>query len=455
MLQRITSLPRQHPVATAAVLAVALGAAMAILVRFRVLDPYVAGTAGDAPGQDWFSIPRGWINWRRRESMYNPWIVDYGPVSLGYLSHPFLIFLVGSWAAQLQPWTSYAAFIGVSIVMLVTTAILVVRAIPRPSMAFLLPICLLASLPSYLMIWNAQPHVFPVVATVLVFAGLARSSEGLGDDRINAWLIAGGLLLSLLSKPVLVLILPALFTVPRLRRPLLVALGAYAAVSLAFLAIPRLNPQRIHWTVASLREFLDPNGKGGAASDNLYHWLYVIRTAGQRFPGDYELFSLPTFFDDAFGGPPPAWFRVFPALAVLLCFPNLFERNARRRFANALLLAALAMSCHFVSYTQVWEYHYTLILALAPFLLLVRDKGDPPPTRALIAVAFGLALMPIVPTLWAHYRPDPQAHLVAIRLPRVVPAVLLYAVLAVLIAHRGADLLRSRHRLSLPVANVP
>ncbi len=93
-------------------------------------------------------------------------------------------------------------------------------------------------------------HVFVVLAVALILAGLMRlEQEPQRADRHLRW-IQLGLLISLLSKPVVALMLPVLFVLPETRRKLLLPVAVYAVLSLLFLLVPRLNPggyNGIHW----------------------------------------------------------------------------------------------------------------------------------------------------------------------------------------------------------------
>ena len=144
--------------------------------------------------------------------------------------------------------------------------------------------------------------------------GRGRSSAGScgwqNRRSRRSGIVAGfslGPLIALLSKPVVILMLPALFVLPETRRKLLLPVAVYAVVSLLFLVAGDLDP----------------------AGYNGVHWLniVVLRSGTRQFlnriiPSDFDLleapglYSLPIFVGRMFGdGVPTLFFRI-PLVAI-------------------------------------------------------------------------------------------------------------------------------------------
>ena len=181
-------------------------------------------------------------------------------------------------------------------------------------------------LPVYCLLWNGQAHIFVIFAVVLILAGLMRwEQDPASADRYRRW-IQLGLLIALLSKPIVLLMLPALLAVPEIRRQVILPVAAYAAVSLLLLLVPWLNP-------------------GGY---NGVHWQYM-------FSGSLEVKPMDSF---VFPGP-----HDYTRCPVVFSLPMLIYRtcgSARFLPAAKLPLAAIAA------------------MSLTPFLLFGAAGGSAP-----------------------------------------------------------------------------
>ena len=167
-------------------------------------------------------------------------------------------------------------------------------------------------------------------------------------------------MISLLSKPMLLLVLPLLVLLKETRRAACAALAVYIGVSLAFLFVPALNP----------------------SGDNWEHWSHIWQVSGMNHylaaPSDVafkvpgcvrEIFSLPSFLNDLFPFRIPTFAYHLP-LAAVLAFAVLAagSRDAARRLTLTLVAAILGIEAYYLSYTVVWEYHYTTLLPTIPVL---------------------------------------------------------------------------------------
>ena len=152
--------------------------------------------------------------------------------------------------APWPPWVAFGVFDGVSVGLLLFAARRLAKAFDDPASRAFSYFALFCSPAVYAMLWEGQMHVFVVLAVALVLAGLMRlEQEPQRADRYLRW-IQLGLLISLLSKPLVATMLPVLFILPETRRKLLLPVAVYAGLSLLFLLFPRLNPggyNGIHW----------------------------------------------------------------------------------------------------------------------------------------------------------------------------------------------------------------
>jgi hypothetical protein len=118
--------------------------------------------------------------------------------------------------------------------------------------------------------------------------------------------IASGLLLSFLSKPILILLVPALLLVSRSRRSTMTALGLYVLISVSFLLFPILNPEAIgierlgelllspSVVKANLNIYVNQFRLTPEMRDNAMHWLHMV--AQSNYLWDHlQVLSFPVF----------------------------------------------------------------------------------------------------------------------------------------------------------------
>jgi hypothetical protein len=335
--------------------------AMLSSLRWRFLDPFVAGTVHTRIGLDFFQTPRAFKNLVAGNNLFLTEISDYGPYSTSYYYHPFAAIIVGPWTAPFEPWTAYCIFVGASVILLAFSGWILGTAFKNPAHKAFAYLALFCSLPTYLLLWNAQLHVLLIVAVSLILAGLLRlAQEPQAPERYLFW-IQIGLLLSLLSKPTVVLMLPVFCMMPETRRKAIAPLLIYAVVSLVFLFVPRLN----------------------LGNYNAVHWQNIIAASGSPAPVysvvyprilDYvnndEIYSLPMFIWRVCGQLIPlVVFKLPLAFVLLVSLSPLVLQERWRRVRVATVAVALCILVHYLTYFLTYEYHYTTLLPLLPVLL--------------------------------------------------------------------------------------
>jgi hypothetical protein len=329
---------------------------------------------------------------------------------------------VGSWASQLPPLQSYLAFVVFSLVLLALGGWVLARQTADPLLKRLCYACVLCSLPTYLMLFIGQMHVFTVLALALVLAGLLQLRRNTKPGQRQAeWQIALGLLAALFSKPVVALFLPTLLLARETRRATLAALGVYGVVSAAFLFIPGLNPgglNLIHWT----------NILAISHSTNYMAFLGVI--AEGPMSENPLIFSLPAWCDHlCCVHINPHLFKL-PLLAVVgLSLVAAWRKDRGERLQLALLCVVLAVCAYYLGYPCVWEYHYTTLLPCLAALLIVRSGTTDPTRRRSLDLALLLGATLFLPAPYFLFASDPVAHMSLCRATRVLPVVGMYLVL--------------------------
>ena len=341
-------------------------------------------------GTDFFNIPRGYNNLLMGNSIFCTDIGTYGPYATPWLIHPFPAVVIGPWTAPFAPWTAFWLFEGFSLGLLLVSAWLLAAPFQTPTYRGFAYFAIFCSIPTYEMLWIGQHHALVVVAVALILSSLMRlAEEPQLEKRYLRW-IQLGLVISLLSKPMVVLMLPVLFLLPETRRKLLLPLGVYAAVSLLFLLVGRLN----------------------AGGYNGLHWLNMLTASSspQQFlngviPVEIDcreqqgLYSLPAFVDRIFGHPVPSLFYKLPLLAVaVMSFSPLMLDERGQRLQAVLVTASLCILSHFLCYYTAWEYQYTSLLPLLPVLLWLWQRESVSWLRRLLLTCFVVSLLVSVPT---------------------------------------------------------
>ena len=432
-------------------------------LRLGLLSPFFFDTAhADVQGIDYFSLPKAWLNLQAGHSLYGTFDPPpYGPHFTWYLAHPLLALVLGGPLSRLDPMDSYGVFTVLSLAVMAACAWLLARESDDALVRRGLWLLLLGAFPTYLMLWVGNVQPFTVLGLTLLFLGMLRVLRR--GQAAGAYVLAG-LLISLFTKPVVLLMLPLLLLLRETRRQAFWALGIYLPVSLLCLVVPAVNPEgvglsRVVWLVthpAFVKATMDIYANGMALTpdmrDNSVHWLNLVAQSGFRFH-HIDVDSLPAFLDGIFGTRTPDWIYWTPTLAVLSLSVGVarLREDARRREAALLLLLAASLN-FFLAYPTAWEYQYTAVLPVGAVLLLLGPRSLLGPLRAW---CLGLAAFAWLPSLYVLLGTGaPTARQVAlVQLDRVVPVTLLFLLLTWVVGKACLrDAWRSTPRRQLPEA---
>jgi len=401
-------------------------ALMAVSLYTGFLNTLIPTTWHGREGFDFFSIPRSFINLMHGESIYFTRACDYGPWATWYPYHPALSVLAGSWLSLFSPWTSFGVFVAFSCCLLWFSGRLFAVRTENPLLKQLSYFFMFCSTAAYLMLWNGQMHVFVVVAVAMVAADLLDLINGgeNGDWRGLRPLLAGGLLLSLLTKPVLVPALLALFSVARYRKTMIYCGLLYAAVSAAFIAVPFLNPKAIgldaivdvllypEHMFAGTRtpDMMLVSYKDMYVHDNAIHWINLRDISSGMDNASFEFFSLQSMFMNMW----PGLMKNAARLPLLLLgagsLLNFAVKGERERALGAFFLLLTALTAFFVSYSRVYEYHYITALATVPAMLLLIYRDGPAFSKTAAAIYCLCAVIIMLPTPYYFFHNPAFGH---------------------------------------------
>ncbi len=410
-----------------------------ISLRLGLLNAFFFDSAhADVQGIDYYSLPKAWQNLAAGRSLYGTFDPPtYGPHFTWYLAHPLLAVVLGWPLSRMDPADSYGVFTLLSLAVMAASAWWLARESDDPLIRRLIWLLFLGAFPTYLTFWVGNVQSFTVLGLTLLFVGMLRTARWQPHAR---WFVRAGLLMSLFTKPVVLLMLPLLLLMKETRRAAFDAVAVYVPVSLLFLVVPALNPERISlgrtfwlsWHPGFVREHMNIFANGLRLTpdmrDNSVHWFNLIAQSGFRLQ-HVDVYSLPVFLDGLSGNTTPGWIYVLPTLLVLglsVGVGRMHERAARRE--AALLLVLAASLDFFLSYPTVWEYQYTAVLPVAAVLLMMRHSLV---LGRLWPWCVGLAACSWLPSLYfLSGSAIPSADVLAMaRLDRVLPVTFLFALL--------------------------
>ncbi len=358
---------------------------MLLSLYYGWLDPFFwAAQHAHVQGVDYFALPKSFLNLLEHRSPYDSWQgVAYGPYATWYLAHPLFTVLVMPFFAFSPPWLSYVAFVFFSLLLMIYCACLYAKhAVDREGIYYYA--FFLLAFPVYWMFYVGNMHAPLVLSLALILLALYELAYAPETSQFSHRKLLLGLLISFFTKPVVILLLPALLIVRETRRTTLIALALYALGSFAVLALPWINPESLGWVKRFFVMFdihyikdnmniyknqfvLTPEMK-----DNIIHWLNLIAQSGYRF-NHIDNFSFPVFLDGLLGKELPGYIYFLPLGFCQLLALSLFAAREKQERLNLLLwLTLLNSTSYFLSYNTIWEYQYASMLPVVAMLFRLR-----------------------------------------------------------------------------------
>ena len=419
---------------------------MLLSLRFGFLNVFSYSAANfSTHGIDFFSLPKAFLNLLEKRSMYDSWGgAAYGPYSTWYISHPACGLLVGFWFSFFKPWTSYWLFVLFSIAVMAWSAHVLSTCTTDPvrkSTCYLLILC---SFPTYWVLYTGNIHAISILGFALILTALvtlAYRRDGLNQKSAQVYLLSG-LLISFFSKPFALLYLPILLINKETRRTTILCLLIYAVVSLAFLQVPLLNPEKVDsiemlqiaMNPQFIKEHLNVYNNNFVLNkymkDNSIHWLHMVAQS-DFYWNHIDVFSLSTFTNTLAGRLLPGFIYKLPLLiAVILSILLALIRDRTKRLELSLLLTMALTLTFLLSYNMVWEYQFALFLPAVVTLFLLREQAEFF-RRTWASLVLGVSFFFYLPSFYFLLRGKEIEGfaLTAIRANKVVPALIIYLTL--------------------------
>ncbi len=413
---------------------------MVLSLRWRFLDMFVPGTWHGRIGLDFFCLPRGFINLVHHKSVFNTDFSQYGPYATWYTYHPILPIVFGSWLSLFKPWTAYGIFVGLSVIILWWCSRLLEAHTKSTFLKATIYGLFFCSPATYLMLWNAQVHILTVLGVTLVLVSLFDmkieiQKKKLVAGKVNKKML-WGLLISLFSKPIVLLAAPILLITKETRITTTISLVIYLLVSWLFLVVPFLNPESVPIQTWFSSEVLSGNNfRPFTIYDNLNHWANMVYQSGViSTPKNgyyHELFSLPTYMQFMLGfNLPPVIFKIPILIVAVFALLSFSIGSPIQRLRYVLLVVCLTICSFYLSYNLVWEYQYTtLIPVIGVMIILIKSKQINIP-GFLARLFLASAMLLYTPTCLFMFTNRLDSGLTACRSMRVIPTVMLFAIVA-------------------------
>jgi len=390
-------------------------------------------------GIDYFALPKSYLNLLEKRSIYDTWGgTPYGDKATWYLAHPAFSVFVASWFSFFSPWMSYVLFTVFSLFLFFLAAKFIAGTTTDAQKKLIAYAILLCSMPTFWTLYVGNMHAPLVLALTFIFIALIEFTYSNNAKRANQFLMCG-LLISFFTKPIVLLMLPALLLLKETRKTTVKSLLIYAVVSLVFILVPMFNPQSIGWSriysTAFDFEFIKQNMNifqnnfvlNEYMKDNSIHWFNLIAQSDYKLM-HIDVFSLPVFVDTLLGVETASRIYKLPVyLCLLLSFLIPFIADKKLKLEAALLLFFFISLTFFLSYNTVWEYQYAAVLPIVALLPILKEKNVFYAKR--LNLIFFIGLLLCLPSFYFLVRSgDFQSvtSLTLIRLTRVLPVLLLF-----------------------------
>jgi len=412
-------------------------------LRYGLLNGFFFdGSHAHVQGIDFFPVVRAFLGVAHGGSAFDTFSVPYGPCATWFLYHPVLALALGPWLAWMSPWTAYAVWSVLSLAMMAFAAWILMQCGSDPLRRALVALVMLGAFPTFVVLYSGNIQAVMVLAVTLVMAAIQQMAtleeeDARGMQHARRMLMAG-LLISMFSKPVVLIMLPLLLLLKETRRTALKAVAIYGAVSLAFVVVPLLNPVAMSWSdridlathPAVVQQTMNVYTNGFVVTppmkDNVVHWLAMEAFTDFRFM-HIDVESLPVFLDGWLGVHTPDAIYRLPAILILELSVLVALLPKRRERLEAALQLIMAASLSFLlMYSLIWEYHYTAVLPVLGIVLMRKRWSYA--ERAILA----LGVLIWLPSLYFLVHGQDPALLTVqtlIRVNRVVPALAIFCIL--------------------------
>ncbi|MBN1603657.1 MAG: hypothetical protein JW915_18745 [Chitinispirillaceae bacterium] len=360
-----------------------------------------------------------------------------------YLSHPAYAVFVSSWFSAFKPATAFCIWNFAAILIVFISGLIMSSCVEKPQHKGVILCISTISFPFFLTLYTGNSHSVIVLSFTCILSGMLKLQQA---NRFNGHLLVLlGLLISLFSKPVVLLMLPMFLIVKETRKLTVFSIVFYVLVSILFIILPILNPESIglkgilklignfnyvkqHMNVYANNYILTPEMKC-----NSIHWFNLIAQAEYYF-SHIDIFSLAVFINDATGKIyPPLLFKL-PLYTSLLATSLLFLIGKSDRIIAAIILFVMFACTYYLSYNTVWEYQYSAIMPLFGLFAILKIKkflvGN-------ISASFFIlsCILISLPSLYitSKYIQNYTLQIIVMRSTRLVPVAAIYITSALLI----------------------
>ena len=393
-------------------------------------------------GIDYFAVPKSFLNLLEGRSIFDTWGgASYGPHSTWYLAHPAFSLFIASWFSFFSPWLSYWLFILFSVGILTYCGYLISKTTTNKLKKSSSYFFLLCAFPVYWMLFVGNMHAPLVLALTLILISVFELSysEDAKEIKIANNKLFAGILISLFTKPIVLLMLPLLLLTKETRKTIIKSLIVYAIVSLLFILLPILNPQGVgldklmnvvfdfDFIKDKMNIYKNQFVLNEYMKDNSIHWLNIIAQSEYKFM-HIDVFSLPVFID-TIKVLSPGIYKIPIYICLLLSICVIFIEDKILRLESTLLLIMAISLSFFLSYNTVWEYQFTSVLPIIALLPILKERGVFYKKYISLLIAAGVFLY--LPSLYFLFRGGnfDNTALTFIRLDRIIPVLILFLIM--------------------------
>jgi len=435
---------KQNQSSYLAIITISIVAIMLLSLKLGWLNIFFYGAEinPSVQGIDYFAVPKSFLNLLEGRSIFDTWGgASYGPHSTWYLAHPAFSLFIASWFSFFSPWLSYWLFVLFSVGILTYCGYLISKTTTNKLKKSSSYFFLLCAFPVYWMLFVGNMHAPLVLALTLILISVFELSysEDAKDIKIANNKLFAGILISLFTKPIVLLMLPLLLLTKETRKTIIKSLIVYAIVSLLFILLPILNPQGVgldklmnvvfdfDFIKDKMNIYKNQFVLNEYMKDNSIHWLNIIAQSEYKFM-HIDVFSLPVFID-TIKVLSPGVYKIPIYICLLLSIGVIFIEDKILRLESTLLLIMAISLSFFLSYNTVWEYQFTSVLPIIALLPILKEKGVFYKKYISLLIAAGVFLY--LPSLYFLFRGEnfDNTALTFIRLDRIIPVLILFLIM--------------------------